>query len=163
SALFPYTTLFRSRFAHELGAEVVGLGAFWSTVGDKGRKVQEAAPEIVVTNGGAYTAATVRAAVPGLLKRFGEQGVELKRTTAAVVGANGVVAFGVARMIAPEVGRVILVGRDKQRLNRSAATLKAKFPDTDFVPTTDFQRSEEHTSELQSRENLVCCLLLEKK
>src|SRR5690606_41586957 len=30
-----------------------------------------------------------------------------------------------------------------------------------FPPTTD--RSEEHTSELQSRENLVCRLLLEKK
>src|SRR5690606_41494829 len=30
--------------------------------------------------------------------------------------------------------------------------------------TSDFQvRSEEHTSELQSRENLVCRLLLEKK
>src|SRR5690606_40240758 len=27
----------------------------------------------------------------------------------------------------------------------------------------DFMRSEEHTSELQSRENLVCRLLLEKK
>src|SRR5690606_41735468 len=27
----------------------------------------------------------------------------------------------------------------------------------------DIQRSEEHTSELQSRENLVCRLLLEKK
>src|SRR5690606_41327449 len=27
----------------------------------------------------------------------------------------------------------------------------------------DFYRSEEHTSELQSRENLVCRLLLEKK
>src|SRR5207302_4797230 len=27
----------------------------------------------------------------------------------------------------------------------------------------DFSRSEEHTSELQSRENLVCRLLLEKK
>src|SRR5690606_39722129 len=27
----------------------------------------------------------------------------------------------------------------------------------------EFQRSEEHTSELQSRENLVCRLLLEKK
>src|SRR5690606_39800832 len=27
----------------------------------------------------------------------------------------------------------------------------------------DYQRSEEHTSELQSRENLVCRLLLEKK
>src|SRR5690606_41375457 len=36
------------------------------------------------------------------------------------------------------------------------------------IPTPEFadvlsQRSEEHTSELQSRENLVCRLLLEKK
>ena len=128
-----------ARFAHELGADVVGLGAFWSTIGDKGRAVQEAVPEIVVTNGGAYTAATVRAAVPGLLKRFAQQGVSLKRVTAAVVGANGVVAFGVARMIAPEVGRVVLVGRDKERLSRSAATLRAKYPQTEFVPTTDLQ------------------------
>src|SRR5690606_2191656 len=30
-------------------------------------------------------------------------------------------------------------------------------------PTAGFVRSEEHTSELQSRENLVCRLLLEKK
>src|SRR5690606_41278651 len=29
--------------------------------------------------------------------------------------------------------------------------------------TTEAKRSEEHTSELQSRENLVCRLLLEKK
>src|SRR5690606_41981476 len=35
----------------------------------------------------------------------------------------------------------------------------------DFTPvcTTELGRSEEHTSELQSRENLVCRLLLEKK
>src|SRR5207302_9864944 len=31
------------------------------------------------------------------------------------------------------------------------------------VANPDFSRSEEHTSELQSRENLVCRLLLEKK
>src|SRR5690606_41697716 len=31
------------------------------------------------------------------------------------------------------------------------------------VAATLFRRSEEHTSELQSRENLVCRLLLEKK
>src|SRR5207302_10432926 len=30
-------------------------------------------------------------------------------------------------------------------------------------PVRSFPRSEEHTSELQSRENLVCRLLLEKK
>src|SRR5690606_40609796 len=32
-----------------------------------------------------------------------------------------------------------------------------------FFHTNDENRSEEHTSELQSRENLVCRLLLEKK
>src|SRR5690606_40751035 len=39
---------------------------------------------------------------------------------------------------------------------------------TDFVYSSDLfkkvrERSEEHTSELQSRENIVCRLLLEKK
>src|SRR3712207_7628266 len=34
----------------------------------------------------------------------------------------------------------------------------------DLTPRTDLKaRSEEHTSELQSRQYLVCCLLLEKK
>src|SRR5690606_41124156 len=31
------------------------------------------------------------------------------------------------------------------------------------IPIVSIRRSEEHTSELQSRENLVCRLLLEKK
>src|SRR5690606_743813 len=35
--------------------------------------------------------------------------------------------------------------------------------DKTFTIATDLLRSEEHTSELQSRENLVCRLLLEKK
>src|SRR5690606_40193762 len=37
------------------------------------------------------------------------------------------------------------------------------FPEILVIPKTRFRRSEEHTSELQSRENLVCRLLLEKK
>lgn len=126
-----------AKFAHRLGAEVVGLGAFWSTVGEKGRVVQEAVPEIVVTNGGAYTAATVKAAVPGLLRRFKHQGGNLRDASAAIVGANGVVAFGVARMIAGDVGELILVGRDRERLNRSADTLRRKYPRTRILATTD--------------------------
>src|SRR5690606_41227014 len=39
-------------------------------------------------------------------------------------------------------------------------TFKLPYRWTDY---TDKTRSEEHTSELQSRENLVCRLLLEKK
>ncbi|WP_135255630.1 glycerol-3-phosphate acyltransferase [Thermus caldilimi] len=113
-----------ARLAKELGATVVGLGAFWSVVGEKGKRVQEAVPGIEVTNGGAYTAGTVKAAIPGILAHFAQGGKELGNTTAAVVGANGVVAFGIARQIAPLVGRLILVGRDRERLEKSAESLR---------------------------------------
>ena len=126
-----------ARFARELGAEAFGLGAFWSTVGDKGQEVQNEVPEIAITNGGAYTAATVRAAVPGLLERFAAEGGSLRRATAAVVGANGVVAFGVARMIAGEVGTLVLIGRDLERVARSAETLRRKHPACEIIATTD--------------------------
>src|SRR5690606_41808781 len=39
----------------------------------------------------------------------------------------------------------------------------AKYAALDVYYTYRLKRSEEHTSELQSRENLVCRLLLEKK
>lgn len=129
-----------ARLAHELGAEAFGLGAFWSTVGNKGLDVQEAVPEIHITNGGAYTAATVKAAVPGLLARFEAEGGSLRRACAAVVGANGVVAFGVARMIAGEVAELILIGRDPERLQRSAETLRRKFSATRIITGTDVAR-----------------------
>jgi acyl-phosphate glycerol 3-phosphate acyltransferase len=113
-----------ARLARELGCTVVGLGAFWSVVGDKGRMVQEAVPDIVVTNGGAYTAGTVKAAIPGILAHFQKSGRPPNQATAAVVGANGVVAFGIARQIAPLVGRLILVGRNIERLEKSVASVR---------------------------------------
>src|SRR5436309_12618083 len=50
------------------------------------------------------------------------------------------------------------------RVNGQTMTIVGVAPQ-DFQGTTlgDGHRSEEHTSELQSRENLVCRLLLEKK
>src|SRR5207253_4079538 len=50
--------------------------------------------------------------------------------------------------------------------NRSSCpTLWSSIPEAPIVQTATFalQRSEEHTSELQSRGHLVCRLLLEKK
>ena len=126
-----------AHLAKELGAEALGLGAFWSTVGNKGQTVQEAVPNIHITNGGAYTAATIKAAVPMLLTLYKLQGKPLKKATAAIVGANGVVAFGVARLIVSEVGRLILVGPDAVRLRRSAQTLQRKCPDTVIETSTD--------------------------
>src|SRR3712207_6958064 len=48
------------------------------------------------------------------------------------------------------------------RLAASAATANPIRPD-ERLPTKRTERSEEHTSELQSRQYLVCRLLLEKK
>ena len=127
-----------AKLAKELGASVFGLGAFWSVVGNKGQDVQAAVPGITVTNGGAYTSGTIKAAIPGILKHFAESGRDLKAATAAVVGANGVVAFGIARTIAPQVARVIMVGRDLERLERSANTLRRANPATEVVTTTDY-------------------------
>ncbi len=136
-----------ARLASELGATVFGLGAFWSVVGEKGTRVQAAVPEIQVTNGGALTAGTVRAAIPRILERFERQGKDPKRATAAVVGATGVVAFGIARQIAPHFGRVILIARDPERLEKIATSLKKnlarKGAGTEVVAATDYARLRE--------------------
>src|SRR5690606_40862050 len=57
------------------------------------------------------------------------------------------------------------IGDRLDRLEVSGAgNGKARFDDVDSHFLQGFgDRSEEHTSELQSRENLVCRLLLEKK
>lgn len=132
-----------ARLAKALGAEALGLGAFWSTVGNKGQEVQEAVPDIPITNGGAYTAATVKATVPMLLTRYKLQGKSLKKSTVAIVGANGVVAFGIARLIAAEFGKLILIGRDEGRLKRSAKTLTSKYPNTFFEISTNINAGRE--------------------
>lgn len=132
-----------AEYARDLGAEAFGLGAFWSVVGNKGLEVQEAVPDIAITNGGAYTAATVKAAVPGLLESFRQDGGSLEDATVAVVGANGVVAFGVARSVASEVKRMILIGRDLERLQRSADTLKRKHRELEISVGTEMDLLKE--------------------
>src|SRR5436309_5929300 len=52
--------------------------------------------------------------------------------------------------------RSLLVAVDREEVRRLAVGQKGR-------PHHPHRRSEEHTSELQSRENLVCRLLLEKK
>lgn len=126
-----------AQLARAMGAEVFGLGAYWSTVGDKGRLVQEAVPDLPVTHGGTYTAATVHEALPTLLGRFEARGRSLKTARAAIVGANGVVAFGVARVLAGHVGTLVAIGRDAERLERSARTLRRAHPSTTIVTSTD--------------------------
>jgi acyl-phosphate glycerol 3-phosphate acyltransferase len=127
-----------ARLAKELGARCYGLGAFWSVVGNKGLDVQQAAPFIPVTNGGAYTAGTVKQAVPAVLDKLRARGVDPSRATAAVVGANGVVGFGICRQLAERVARLVLVGTDQARLDKSAGLMRRRFGrSVEIVATTD--------------------------
>src|SRR5256885_12054329 len=61
--------------------------------------------------------------------------------------------FGCAKALAQEGVNLVINARNPEALQEAAASLAALAP----------QRSEEHTSELQSPCNLVCRLLLEKK
>src|SRR3712207_8185814 len=77
----------------------------------------------------------------------------LFRSTLAVLGANGAGKSTLLRVLAtllrPHAGTVRVLGDE---LPREAWKVRARIG-----------RSEEHTSELQSRQYLVCRLLLEKK
>src|SRR3712207_8426627 len=64
--------------------------------------------------------------------------------------------FLVAERVNVDRGRCRLVGREVMEVDIGAIG-------ADGVPHAAFDRSEEHTSELQSRQYLVCRLLLEKK
>lgn len=136
----PERAVFRAAQAAEmaraLGARCLGLGAYWSVVGNKGAEVR-ARSEIAVTNGGAYTAGTVKQAVPMMMEKLLDRGIRPENATAAVVGANGVVGFGICRQLAGRVGRLVLVGTNAERLEKSAALLRRKAGETEIVTAAD--------------------------
>lgn len=115
-----------AKMAKGLGARCMGLGAYWSVIGNKGMDVQQAMPGFPITNGGAYTAGTVRQAVPMMVTKLRARGIEPEESVAAVVGANGVVGFGVCRQLAGTVRKLIMVGTDTERLEKSAAMLRRR-------------------------------------
>lgn len=125
-----------AQLAANLGASVLGLGAYWSVVGNKGIDVQAQSP-IPITNGGAYAAGTVRMAVPVVLDRLRAEGRHASRATAAVVGANGVVGFGICRAIVEHVGRLIMLGVSQERLEQSRDLLRRRYPAATIDATTN--------------------------
>src|SRR5690606_41687523 len=71
------------------------------------------------------------------------------------------------RRAGQSAGAACAVCRAVPGIGAAASCCGERFPQScgspGFVPARGRARSEEHTSELQSRENLVCRLLLEKK
>lgn len=122
-----------ARMAHELGAEIIGLGAFTSVVGDGGITVAQHSP-IAVTTGNSYTVAT---AIEGTLQACCEVGVEPSGATLAVVGATGSIGKTCARVLAPQFGKTVLVGRDSARTAAIAEEIYGTEPTTDLSKLLD--------------------------
>jgi predicted amino acid dehydrogenase len=108
----------------ELGADIAGLGAFTGVVGDGGITIAERA-SIPVTTGNSLT---IAAGVRSLFRGADEMGVDAARATAVVIGATGSIGGACVELIAPRVGRVILVARNETRLRKAHEAMAPRLP-----------------------------------
>jgi fatty aldehyde-generating acyl-ACP reductase len=104
------------RLAERLGARLLGLGGFTSVVGDSGVTIAEGL-NIPVTTGDSYTVATAVQAIRLAAERMD---IDLRRTTAAVVGAGGTIGRVCAQLIGRDVPHLLLIGRRPQPLAKVA-------------------------------------------
>jgi len=98
--------------AEQLGAQILGLGAFTSVVGDAGLTVARNL-EVPVTTGDSYT---VFIAVESVRKAAELMDIPLSGATAAVVGATGSIGRVCAELLANDVGELYLIGRRQEAL-----------------------------------------------
>lgn len=101
----------------DLGAKIVGLGAFTSVVGDGGITVAQKLTGMAVTTGNSYTVAT---AIQGAMEGARMMDVDLASAQAAVVGATGSIGKTCAKILAGSVGQINLVGRNEESLKEIA-------------------------------------------
>lgn len=108
------------KLAEKLGARIVGLGAFTSVVGDGGITLAKNI-NIGVTTGNSYTVVT---AVEGTIEAAKLVGINPEEATAAVVGATGSIGFTSARLLARQVPKINILGRNVERLKKVKETIE---------------------------------------
>jgi predicted amino acid dehydrogenase len=121
----PERTVYRKiiqtgRMAEKLGAQILGLGAFTSVVGDAGITIAKSL-DVPVTTGDSYT---VIVAIEAIQKAAAEMEIPLETSTASVVGATGAIGQVCADLLADDVERLILIGRRQEKLEELRDRLK---------------------------------------
>ena len=111
------------KLAQEVGAGILGLGAFTSVVGDGGLTLAKRLPDIAITTGNSYTVAT---AIEAAIKAGELMGHSLPNARVAVVGATGSIGATCAEILARDAAEVALVGRDPSRLEALAARISGQ-------------------------------------
>ncbi|WP_371365726.1 Aminotransferase PigE [Sporomusa rhizae] len=104
------------KVAEKLGAQIVGLGAFTSIVGDAGITIAKNL-KIAVTTGNSYTVAT---ALEGTRQAAKVMGIELERANVLILGATGSIGSACAQIFAREVRYLTLAARDEIKLEKLA-------------------------------------------
>ena len=113
----PERTVYRKiiqtgRLAEKLGAQLLGLGALTSVVGDAGVTIAKGL-DVPVTTGDSYT---VTVAVDAIREAARVMEIPLGGATAAVVGATGAIGQVCAELLAEDVERLYLIGRRQEAL-----------------------------------------------
>ena len=121
------------QLAEKLGAKMLGLGAFTSVVGDAGITIASHL-EIPVTTGDSYTVAV---AVLAILQAAGEMRIPVEKATAAVVGGTGAIGQVCAQLLAGHVAELYLIGRDRQKAEKTAAAIQSAHPRAKIIPSVD--------------------------
>lgn len=109
------------KVAQDLGAGIVGLGAFTSIVGDAGYSIAEAL-DIGVTTGNSYTVAT---ALQGAIQAASLLDKDPAHCVAAILGATGSIGRVAAKILGPQVREIVLNARSQGPLDELAAELCA--------------------------------------
>jgi predicted amino acid dehydrogenase len=120
------------RLAEKLGAQLLGLGAFTSVVGDAGITIANAL-DVPVTTGDSYT---VMVAVDALREAACVMNIPLKTATVAVVGATGAIGQVCAELLSEEVERLFLIGRRQDKLEELRDRLSVRARAEIIVSTT---------------------------
>lgn len=100
--------------AEELGARILGLGAYTSVVGDAGLTIADRL-QLPVTTGDSYT---ILMAVEALREAARVMGMDMTQSTVAVVGATGAIGKTCALILARDCARLLLVGKRQDALEQ---------------------------------------------
>lgn len=125
-ARFTYKRLNQAaRKSEQLGARIMGLGAFTKVVGDAGVTVARESP-IAITTGNSLTVVATLQAAKQAVTRMGA--TDLTHGRAMVIGATGAIGSVCARMLAQAIRDVTLVSIEPERLVELKQRIETETP-----------------------------------
>ncbi|MBI3616508.1 MAG: polysaccharide biosynthesis protein [Candidatus Omnitrophica bacterium] len=108
------------RLAQQLGARIIGLGAYAAWIGKRGVLLAEAV-NVPVTTGTNYT---ILVAIEAALSALNAVGINISEASVSVIGATGSIGEICTRILAKDVGQLILVARNEEKLHKLAGSLR---------------------------------------